>query len=87
MIESDPLKSNLRFTPSQQDDGKLTVSEIFDMEVRANLVTLSACETGLARGQRRVPQGMICGIIESLYSRGRSQRVASLWKVSDESTC
>jgi len=41
MIESDPLKSNLRFTPSPQDDGKLTVSEIFDMEVKANLVTLS----------------------------------------------
>ncbi len=52
MIESDPLGSNLRFTPTPQDDGKLTVSEIFDMEVKANLVTLSACETGLARGTK-----------------------------------
>ena len=51
MIESNPLKSNLRFTPSERDDGRLTVSEIFDMEIKANLVTLSACETGLVEGE------------------------------------
>jgi CHAT domain-containing protein len=88
MIESDPLKSNLRFTPSQQDDGKLTVSEIFDMEVRANLVTLSACETGLARGTKGgFPQGDdLVGLSRAFIHAGAPSVVASLWKVSDEST-
>jgi CHAT domain-containing protein len=88
MIESDPLKSNLRFTPTQQDDGKLTVSEIFDMEVKANLVTLSACETGLARGTKGdFPQGDdLVGLSRAFIHAGAPSVVASLWKVSDEST-
>ena len=88
MIESDPVKSNLRFTPTQQDDGKLTVSEIFDMEVKANLVTLSACETGLARGTKGdFPQGDdLVGLSRAFIHAGAPSVVASLWKVSDEST-
>jgi len=88
MIESDPLKSNLRFTPSPEDDGKLTVSEIFDMEVKANLVTLSACETGLARGTKGgFPQGDdLVGLSRAFIHAGAPSVVASLWKVSDEAT-
>ena len=88
MIESDPLKSNLRFTPTQQDDGKLTVSEIFDMEVKSNLVTLSACETGLARGTKGdLPQGDdLVGLSRAFIHAGAPSVIASLWKVSDEST-
>jgi CHAT domain-containing protein len=88
MIESAPLESNLRFTPSSQDDGKLTVSEIFDMEVKANLVTLSACETGLARGTKGgFPQGDdLVGLSRAFIHAGAPSVVASLWKVSDEAT-
>jgi len=88
MIESDPLKSNLRFTPSPQDDGKLTVSEIFDMEVKANLVTLSACETALARGMKGdLPQGDdLVGLSRAFIHAGTPSVVASLWRVSDDST-
>jgi CHAT domain-containing protein len=88
MIEADPLKSNLRFTPTQQDDGKLTVSEIFDLDVKANLVTLSACETGLARGTKGdFPQGDdLVGLSRAFIHAGAPSVVASLWKVSDDST-
>jgi len=88
MIESAPLESNLRFTPTPQDDGKLTVSEIFDMEVKANLVTLSACETGLARGTKGdFPQGDdLVGLSRAFIHAGAPSVVASLWKVSDDST-
>jgi CHAT domain-containing protein len=88
MIESAPLESNLRFTPTPQDDGKLTVSEIFDMEVKANLVTLSACETGLARGTKGgFPQGDdLVGLSRAFIHAGAPSVVASLWKVSDEAT-
>ena len=51
MIESAPLESNLRFTPTPQDDGKLTVSEIFDMEVKLPAVPLQM-PLGAGRGGR-----------------------------------
>ncbi len=88
MIESSPLKSNLRFTPSDKDDGKLTVNEIFDMEIKANMVTLSACETALVRGETGdFPQGDdLVGLSRAFIHAGAPSVVASLWKVSDEST-
>jgi CHAT domain-containing protein len=88
MIESDPLKSNLRFTPSGGDDGRLTVNEIFDMEIKANLVTLSACETALVKGEEGdFPQGDdLVGLSRAFIHAGTPSVVASLWKVSDDST-
>ncbi len=88
MIESEPLKSNLRFAPSDGDDGRLTVGEIFDMEVKANLVTLSACETALVRGAGGdFPQGDdLVGMSRAFIHAGAPSVVASLWKVSDDST-
>jgi CHAT domain-containing protein len=88
MNESNPLKSNLRFTPTEKDDGKLTVSEIFDMEIKANLVTLSACETALEKGEGGdFPQGDdLVGLSRAFIHAGAPSVVASLWNVSDEST-
>jgi CHAT domain-containing protein/Tfp pilus assembly protein PilF len=88
MIESNPLKSNLRFTPSERNDGKLTVNEIFDMEIKANLVTLSACETALVKGETGdFPQGDdLVGLSRAFIHAGAPSVVASLWKVSDDST-
>jgi CHAT domain-containing protein len=88
MLEAEPLKSNLRFAPSPSDDGRLTVSEIFDLEVRADLVTLSACETGLARGAGGgFPSGDdLVGLSRAFIHAGAPSVVASLWKVSDDST-
>jgi len=88
MIESNPLKSNLRFTPSERDDGRLTVSEIFDMEIKENLVTLSACETALVKGETGdFPQGDdLVGLSRAFIHAGTPSVVASLWKVSDDST-
>ena len=88
MIESNPLKSNLRFAPSKGDDGRLTVDEIFDMEIKANLVTLSACETALVSGEvENFPQGDdLVGLTRAFIHAGAPSVVASLWKVSDDST-
>jgi len=88
MIESDPLRSNLRFTPSAGDDGRLTVNEIFDMEIKANLVTLSACETALVKGEEGdFPRGDdLVGLSRAFIHAGAPSVVASLWKVSDDST-
>ncbi len=88
MNDSSPLQSNLRLTHSEMDDGRLTVSEIFDLEIRANLVTLSACETGLAQGEEGgFPKGDdLIGLSRAFIHAGAPSVVASLWKVSDDST-
>jgi CHAT domain-containing protein len=88
MIESDPIRSNLRFTSSASDDGRLTVSEIFDMELKANLVTLSACETGLVKGPGgNYPKGDdLVGLSRAFMHAGIPSVLASLWGVSDDST-
>jgi CHAT domain-containing protein len=88
MLESRPLKSNLRFTPSSGDDGRLTVSEIFDLDIKANLVTLSACDTALVRGEwQTFPQGDdLVGLSRAFIHAGTPSILASLWKVSDDST-
>ncbi|MBT8359071.1 MAG: CHAT domain-containing protein [Deltaproteobacteria bacterium] len=88
MIDSDPLTSNLRFFSSKDDDGKLTVNEVFNMEIKANLVTLSACETGLAKGETGgFPKGDdLVGFSRAFIHAGAPSVVVSLWKVSDDST-
>jgi CHAT domain-containing protein len=88
MLESSPLKSNLRFAPSPGDDGRLTVSEIFDLEIKANLVTLSACDTALVRGEwQTFPQGDdLIGLSRAFIHAGTPSILASLWKVADDST-
>ena len=88
MIHEDPLRSNLRFVPAPDNDGRLTVDEIFDMDIKANLVTLSACETALARGEGGgFPQGDdLVGLSRAFIHAGTPSTLASLWKVADEST-
>jgi|GEM_PF-641284 len=88
MLASSPLNSNLRFTPSPSDDGRLTVSEIFDLDIKANLVTLSACDSALVRGEwQTFPQGDdLIGLSRAFIHAGTPSILASLWKVSDDST-
>ncbi len=63
-------------------DGLLTANEILDMSLSADLVVLSACDTG--RG--RVTGDGVVGLSRSLISAGVPSVVVSLWKVADDST-
>lgn len=81
---ADPLGSALLLAPVGKDAGMLTAGEVLmNWNLRADLVMLSACETGLGVTRR----------YEGVYSLGRAFLVAgsrsvgvSLWKVSDAST-
>jgi tetratricopeptide (TPR) repeat protein len=67
-----------------QDNGLLQVWEIFEsVRLDADLVTLSACETAL--GKDFGGEGLI-GLTRAFQYAGARSVLASLWKVSDEST-
>ncbi len=68
---------------SKKEDGNLYSGEIYNLNIKANLVTLSACQTGL--GKVTKGEGII-GLSRALLYAGAKNIVVSLWTVSDEST-
>ena len=78
-----PLDSALLLSPSPYDDGRLTASEIFNLNLNSSLVTISACRSGLAK----IRAGdEIMGLPRAFIYAGSPSIVASLWNVSDEAT-
>jgi CHAT domain-containing protein/Tfp pilus assembly protein PilF len=65
------------------EDGLLQAYEIFNLELNAELVVLSACETGL--GKEIHGEGIV-GLTRAFLYAGASAVVVSLWKVADAST-
>ncbi|OCR01450.1 hypothetical protein BCD67_21825 [Oscillatoriales cyanobacterium USR001] len=76
------LGSAIALAPSGKDDGLLTAEEILNLKLNAELVVLSACDTG--RG-RLTGDGVI-GLSRSLISAGVPSVIVSLWKVPDNTT-
>lgn len=76
------IGSWLALTPTDSDDGFLTAEEIFELELNAELVVLSACDTG--RG--RITGDGVIGLSRSFISAGVPSVLVSLWKVDDAAT-
>lgn len=83
--EARPQLSGLMLTrsPGLGEDGLLQVYEIFNLRLNADLVALSACETGL--GEHVTGEGMI-GLTRGFIYAGTRSLLVSLWPVSDLST-
>ena len=81
--ENDPLASAILLAKSDKEDGRLEVREIFGMDLKASLVVLSACETGLGK----LSSGdELVGLTRAFIYTGTPSVVVSLWKVDDGST-
>ena len=76
------LGSAIAMAPSGSDDGLLTAEEIFDMKLQANLVVLSACNTG----EGRITGDGVIGLSRALISAGVPSVIVSLWAVPDAPT-
>jgi len=64
-------------------DGFLRLTEIFKLKLPAELVVLSACETGLGKSAKG--EGVI-GMMRGFFTAGAARVMVSLWKVDDETT-
>lgn len=78
-----PLDSGLFLARDGEHDGVLTVGELYTLSLDADLVTLSACETGLGQ----ISHGDdVVGLARGFLYAGARSIVASLWSVDDQAT-
>jgi CHAT domain-containing protein/Tfp pilus assembly protein PilF len=66
-----------------RQNGFLRTENIYDLDLNADLVVLSACRTGLGRN---VSGEGILGMTRGFMYAGSRTVIASLWKVNDEAT-
>jgi len=66
----------------EPNDGLLTANEILDLKLNAELVVLSACDTGGGK----ITSDSVIGLSRSLIIAGASSVIVSLWSVPDAST-
>ena len=64
-------------------DGFVGLEDVYNMNLNADLVVLSACKTGL--GKEIQGEGLV-GLTRGFMYAGAPQIVASLWSVDDEAT-
>jgi CHAT domain-containing protein len=73
----------LSFVGSDQDQMMLKISEISKLAIHADLVVLSACNTG--SGNVTHAEG-VASLGSAFLAAGSSSVLVSLWKVADKST-
>jgi len=83
-----PLLSGLELESDDANDGQLELHEILGLKLDADLVTLSACQTGLGSGYfAEVPAGDdFVGLTRAFLYAGSTSVLATLWEVDDAST-
>jgi CHAT domain-containing protein len=80
-----PGRSAIVLTLDQdpKEDGLLQMREVFNLKLNADLITLSACQTGL--GQLIRGEG-IEGLSRAFFYAGASSVLLSLWAINDEAS-
>lgn len=80
---NDPMFSGLAFLTDSINDGLLHTHELFSLELNAELVTLSACNSGV--GKLYAGEGVM-SIAKGFAYSGAPNMVMTLWPVSDQAT-
>ncbi|MFA6234614.1 MAG: CHAT domain-containing tetratricopeptide repeat protein [Bacteroidota bacterium] len=89
--KDDPMQSRILLAaahPDSLNNGNLTVAKIFNLDLSATLVTLSACQTAqLSVGEGGFSAGDdLVGLTRSFMYAGTPSVIASLWVVDDAAT-
>jgi CHAT domain-containing protein len=83
--ESAPHRSALVLSldSDPEEDGFLQAREVYELRLKADLVVLSACQTG--RGRLEGGEGLL-GLPRMFFYAGARATISSLWKITDRST-
>jgi len=81
--DASPEYSYLAFSPRKSEDYLLYVRDLYNMQLNADLITLSACETGV--GELKRGEGFM-GLARGFFYGGASSISSTLWKVNDASS-
>jgi CHAT domain-containing protein len=74
---------NPLFSSLQLADSWLTVRDAYSLNLKCELVTLSACETGVST---LAPGEELIGLARGFFSAGAPSLLVSLWAVDDQAT-
>ncbi|MBP7801602.1 MAG: CHAT domain-containing protein [Saprospiraceae bacterium] len=82
------ISSHAQASPDDQDSsiilfdgGMMTSGEIAEKSLPADLVFLSACETGIGK---KIEEEGVFSLARSFFNAGASSVISTLWKVSDQ---
>jgi len=78
-----PLISCLRLASGDNEDGRLETAEIFNLDLNAYLVTLSACNTAMGK---MASGDELMGLTRAFMFAGTPTIVSTFWSVNDKST-
>jgi CHAT domain-containing protein len=67
----------------ERENGFLQLHDIYDLELSADLVVLSACRTGL--GQDIRGEGLV-GLTQGFFHRGANTVISTLWTIDDRAS-
>lgn len=79
----DPMESGIVLAENGDDEPNLTADEILDLQLQADLVTVTACESGVS--DRRAGDELI-GLARALLFAGTPSVLVTRWRVDDLST-
>ncbi len=80
----EPMLSHVQLVATDDDDGRLTASEMFALPLSdARLVSLAACETGRVSGAKA---GEVMGMPRALIAAGAGSVLLSQWRVDSSAT-
>jgi len=85
LAEEFPFRSALvlALDDDPQEDGFLQVRELYNLRLKADLVVLSACQTGAGKLERG--EGIL-GLPRVFFYAGARSVMLTLWRINDEST-
>jgi CHAT domain-containing protein/Tfp pilus assembly protein PilF len=83
--DASPMYSHILLAKAgtSAEDGILEAREVMDLDLDADMVVLSACDT--ARGEAVAGEG-ITGLLWAMFLGGSHTTVASLWRIESSST-
>lgn len=81
--DASPEDSYLAFAPKENEENLLYVRDLYNLRTDADMVTLSACESGV--GELRRGEGLL-SLARGFFYSGASSICSTLWKINDASS-